>query len=54
MSARAGFNQRGADVLDYVRWVMVRKRDPNSPAPPRGRPRPAEALPVESSATPVR
>eukprot|EP01037_Dinobryon_pediforme_P013674 gene13674-13790_t len=28
-----GFNQRGAMVLDYVRWVMVRKRDVNSPAP---------------------
>lgn len=23
-----GYNQRGEDVLDYVRWVMVRKRDP--------------------------
>ena len=23
-----GFNQDGACVLDYVRWVMVRKRDP--------------------------
>ena len=22
-----GFNQRGETVLDYVRWVMVRKRD---------------------------
>jgi 2-methylfumaryl-CoA hydratase len=22
-----GFNQSGAEVLDYVRWVMVRKRD---------------------------
>jgi len=28
-----GTNQRGAIVLDYVRWVMVRKRDRNSPAP---------------------
>ncbi|HLH50374.1 MAG TPA: MaoC family dehydratase [Roseiarcus sp.] len=28
-----GFNQRGEIVLDYVRWVMVRKRDPNAPAP---------------------
>jgi len=28
-----GFNQRGETVLDYVRWVMVRKRDPNAPAP---------------------
>jgi 2-methylfumaryl-CoA hydratase len=26
-----GENQRGETVLDYVRWVMVRKRDPESP-----------------------
>lgn len=29
-----GFNQREELILDYVRWVMVRKRDPASPAPP--------------------
>lgn len=28
-----GFNQDGTEVLDYVRWVMVRKRDENAPAP---------------------
>src|SRR4051794_2677262 len=28
-----GVNQRGETVLDYRRWVMVRKRDPASPAP---------------------
>jgi 2-methylfumaryl-CoA hydratase len=28
-----GTNQDGKTVLDYVRWVMVRKRDPESPAP---------------------
>ncbi len=28
-----GVNQTGDIVLDYVRWVMVRKRDENSPAP---------------------
>ena len=28
-----GFNQRGELVLDYVRWVMVRKRDAAAPAP---------------------
>ena len=28
-----GANQVGEMVLDYVRWVMVRKRDPTSPAP---------------------
>ncbi|MEP9349650.1 MaoC family dehydratase [Xanthobacter sp. KR7-225] len=28
-----GFNQDGTEVLDYVRWVMVRKKDPSLPAP---------------------
>ena len=28
-----GRNQRGETVLDYVRWVMVRKRDEAAPAP---------------------
>jgi len=28
-----GFDQDGAAVLDYVRWVMVRKRDEQSAAP---------------------
>ena len=28
-----GFNQDGATVVDYVRWVMVRKRDPAAPPP---------------------
>jgi 2-methylfumaryl-CoA hydratase len=28
-----GRNQHGGAVLDYVRWVMVKKRDPESPAP---------------------
>ena len=28
-----GRNQRGDAVLEYVRWVMVRKRDVNAPAP---------------------
>jgi 2-methylfumaryl-CoA hydratase len=28
-----GFNQRDENVLDYVRWVMVRKLDPAAPAP---------------------
>ena len=27
-----GRNQDGEAVLDYVRWVMVNKRDPASPA----------------------
>ncbi|MEK9706507.1 MAG: MaoC family dehydratase [Alphaproteobacteria bacterium] len=28
-----GVNQRGETVLNYVRWVMVRKRDESAPAP---------------------
>ena len=28
-----GVNQRRETVLDYVRWVMVRKKDPDAPAP---------------------
>ncbi|MFN4157724.1 MAG: MaoC family dehydratase [Gemmobacter sp.] len=28
-----GTNQHGEALLDYVRWVMVKKRDPASPAP---------------------
>ncbi|HDR29522.1 MaoC family dehydratase [Rhodovulum sp.] len=28
-----GLNQRGELVMDYVRWVMVRKRDATAPAP---------------------
>jgi 2-methylfumaryl-CoA hydratase len=28
-----GFNQDGETVLDYVRWVMVHKRDETAPAP---------------------
>ncbi|SER82684.1 L-erythro-3-methylmalyl-CoA dehydratase [Tranquillimonas rosea] len=28
-----GRNQQGRPVLSYVRWVMVRKRDPEAPAP---------------------
>src|SRR4051812_4112126 len=27
-----GFNQDGSKVVDYVRWVMVRKRDESAPA----------------------
>ena len=29
-----GQNNRGETVLDYVRWVMVNKRDPAAPNPP--------------------
>ena len=30
-----GLNQEDEAVLDYVRWVMVRKRDPRPPRPTR-------------------
>lgn len=29
-----GVNQHGVEVLDYVRWVMVRKRAEDAPSPP--------------------
>lgn len=29
-----GRDETGEVVLDYIRWVMVRKRDPEAPAPP--------------------
>jgi 2-methylfumaryl-CoA hydratase len=46
-----GVNQRGETVLSYVRWVMVRKRDANAPAPKAMLPDlpatvPAEALQI--------
>ena len=44
-SARPGRNQDGEIVLEYCRWVMVRKRDKASP---RARGRRAEALPIAS------
>ncbi len=28
-----GINQHGQSVIDYKRWVMVKKRDPEAPAP---------------------
>ena len=43
-----GFNQHGAEVLDYVRWVMVRKRDAAAAAPAPVIPELVKALPVES------
>jgi 2-methylfumaryl-CoA hydratase len=39
-----GLDQDGAPVLRYVRWVMVRKRDPGAAAPPAHVPVLAEAL----------
>jgi 2-methylfumaryl-CoA hydratase len=43
-----GVNQRGEAVLDYRRWVMVRKRDPASPAPEPIVPDLPERVPVEA------
>src|SRR5690606_16729929 len=42
-----GFNQEGTEVLDYVRWVMVRKRDENAPAPETVVPKLPSAIPPE-------
>src|SRR5215470_18540890 len=42
-----GFKQDGTRVLEYVRWVMVRKRDAGAPAPGDHVPR----LPVAVEAT---
>ncbi len=47
-----GQNQLGERVLDYVRWVMVRKRDKASPAPEPALPSLPDAVPVEALAIP--
>jgi 2-methylfumaryl-CoA hydratase len=39
-----GRNQDDATVVEYVRWVMVRKRDPASPAPTPVVPKTAERV----------
>src|ERR1700726_1964798 len=39
-----GYKQDGAKVLEYVRWVMIRKRDEAAPAPGDHVPRLPEAL----------
>ena len=50
-----GFKQDGAKVLEYVRWVMVRKRDEAAAAPGDLVPRPAEGGRARRrSATPAR
>ena len=48
-----GRNQHGATVLDYVRWVMVRKRDKASPAPKPSVPKLDERVAPETLATAV-
>ncbi len=46
-------NQTGEDVLTWVRWVMVHKRDPDSPAPATTVPDLAEAVAPEDLTLPA-
>ena len=48
-----GRNQRDEPVLDYVRWVMVRKRDEASPAPVAEVPALATAVAPDALAIPA-
>jgi len=48
-----GLNQRDECVLEYVRWVMVRKRDPEAPAPETVIPELTKAIPVDQLAVPA-
>src|SRR5271170_3060471 len=41
-----GFNQRGETAIEYVRWVMVRKRSPEAPAPEAHTPKLPDAVAV--------
>jgi 2-methylfumaryl-CoA hydratase len=47
-----GFNEHGESVVDYIRWVMVRKRDPAAPAPEASVPNLPEAVPSEALVLP--
>ncbi|HEY9037572.1 MAG TPA: MaoC family dehydratase [Roseovarius sp.] len=47
-----GFNQRDEAVLDYVRWVMVKKRDMEAPAPETVIPELASALSADQLVIP--
>jgi 2-methylfumaryl-CoA hydratase len=49
-----GLNQDGAMVLDYRRWVMVKKRDPGAAAPEAVVPDLPEAVPVRDLYCPFR
>jgi 2-methylfumaryl-CoA hydratase len=49
----AGVNQRGETVLDFVRWVMVRKRDRDAPAPVPVVPTLGESVPPETFSLPA-
>jgi 2-methylfumaryl-CoA hydratase len=48
-----GTKADGEPVLDYVRWVMVRKRDPASPAPEPHVPHLMEAVPPDKLELPA-
>jgi 2-methylfumaryl-CoA hydratase len=47
-----GENQLGEPVLSYVRWVMVRKRDPGAPAPETVIPDLAQSVALEDLVIP--
>ena len=47
-----GVDENGRTVMDYKRWVMVRKRDPNAPAPETVVPDLAEAVAPEDLVVP--
>jgi 2-methylfumaryl-CoA hydratase len=47
-----GVNQRDETIVDYVRWVMVRKRDPAAPAPTPSVPKLPDAVAPETLVIP--
>jgi len=47
-----GFDEDGAAVLSYVRWVMVRKRDPEAPVGEAHVPKLESVVPIKSLAVP--
>jgi 2-methylfumaryl-CoA hydratase len=47
-----GVNQKGEMVLDYVRWVMVHKRDPQAPVQPTVVPKTAPSVKPEDLIVP--
>jgi 2-methylfumaryl-CoA hydratase len=47
-----GMNEAGAEVVSYVRWVMVRKRDPDAAAGEQSVPKLADSMPGETTLLP--